>query len=58
MSDKLKPCPFCGSNDVTIYTDKEKSFWSECDECGMGLVGHTCDTQKDAVKSWNERTHK
>ncbi len=61
MNEELKPCPFCGSNDLRKskdFTIKDKNLIClvcdvQCNNCG-------CDGPKlfytnDTVKAWNER---
>lgn len=53
MQNELKPCPFCGSEDVRL------SFWGQhrcwCANC----LAKTADTirQVDAIKAWNRRVN-
>ena len=56
MSDKLKPCPFCGARAEfrCHWPDRGHSWYEvECtnSDCGGG-VGDTAD---EAEKSWNAR---
>lgn len=46
MSEKLKPCPFCGSKDVFIQNPRIEDIFSSvknasmvviCPECGVGV---------------------
>ena len=53
MSDKLKPCPFCGG----------EAFFSERVEYGVKVVCKNCWNESkfyhdkiDAIKAWNIRT--
>ena len=42
--DELKPCPFCGSNDLYIITqmiEREAPFCS-VDDCTVGIFCNTC----------------
>lgn len=52
--NKLKPCPFCGSNKVeieNITTDRVAAFCGYC-----GVVGpHTSLGSAEAIKRWNMR---
>lgn len=37
MSDSLKPCPFCGHEEISVYTQYGRYgyfAWVECDLCG------------------------
>ena len=56
--DNLKPCPFCGSNNVlpTRYEDDDScaeyyAIWCDC--CNGAISPF--DTQTDAEKAWNNR---
>ena len=62
MSEKLKPCPFCGGE---AYTEGHKvelqegfGFWfvSCKNQCGA-LVGYF-PTEEMAIKAWNKRYNK
>ena len=57
MSDKLKPCPFCGSEDITIgyclRGDKTREAYIECIECGAS--GYPYTKEKKAIDAWNRR---
>jgi len=65
MSDKLKPCPFCGGEDIgisRIYIDPLSDPLSSgrlpdevyvgCISCGIGF---TEETEEEAIKAWNRR---
>ena len=57
---ELKPCPFCGSSNVTL----EVEYGSDC---GYGFGGHTVicnncgvqtiyyETKEEAIEAWNKR---
>ncbi len=34
MTEGLKPCPFCGSNDITDAHYEQLHYGYECDDCG------------------------
>lgn len=52
MSEKLKPCPFCGSNDVEIV----ESFDGLCVLCGnCEATSNDFGKIEDAIKAWNRR---
>lgn len=46
MSEKLKPCPFCGSRDIEVvrYGTNRVSCIVQCEDCGCKLesneIGH------------------
>lgn len=48
----LKPCPFCGDEDIREYNECNH-VWLECPECG----GRTkmCRTLYEAKTLWNRR---
>lgn len=50
---KLKPCPFCGSQNVTKILMPGLTWIVGCYECGCRTPGHLRSI--DAVKSWNTR---
>ena len=64
MSDKLKPCPFCGGEacmiEVEPHTheiatwmpDYTGGFFVECTNCACGI---SADTKEVAVAAWNRR---
>ena len=53
MSEKLKPCPFCGSNEIAKikYASIEPPFVIRCKKC----CAHTAyyANEIDAIKGWN-----
>ena len=57
---KLKPCPFCGSKDVTLYEhdDFGGAFYVMCECCGA-TIGTTLDNmscdEEEIVEMWNKR---
>lgn len=49
---KLKPCPFCGSDDVSVI-DIAKVWMVKCESC---LACGTVTTKENtAIKAWNRR---
>ena len=57
MSDeKLKPCPFCGCEDVRI----QESYHSQlvrifCTACGLSTVDRPAKEREVLIAYWNER---
>lgn len=50
MNEELKPCPFCGSDDMNVtVTDIFHAVW--CRDCGA-LVDND---EEDVAKLWNTR---
>jgi len=59
MSDKkLRPCPFCGSEEVNATTapepDEHGLYYWVCPDCIC--CGPTCDTPDGASKAWGLNT--
>lgn len=59
MENKLKPCPFCGSNDIhygfvlvwdLTYT---KRHYVECGNCGANT--DEFKNEECAIEAWNRR---
>ena len=62
MSERLKPCPFCGG---TAKVQRSYGFYkvycTECKATNLKLVvGGTCldsyKTRQEAIEAWNRRT--
>jgi Lar family restriction alleviation protein len=54
MSEELRECPFCGSEDIEIYHNSFSDDWAvECRECG-GERNRLWD-EASAVELWNTR---
>ena len=55
MSDKLKPCPFCGEEAFVHMLGNEiaKGYYIACDECGAKtrVFGY----EAEAIEAWNRR---
>lgn len=52
--EKLKPCPFCGSEriETNIITDTPQAYL-KCRGCGIEQTIHS--TEQDAIEDWNTR---
>lgn len=62
MSDKLKPCPFCGSDDCYFceYEAEEgRNVLIECDDCGLIVHLNQVMPPEEAkpllLERWNRR---
>lgn len=53
MNEKLKPCPFCGSNSIRIWDGNH--YWCQCNVCLASTAAE--DTREEAVELWNKRTN-
>ena len=50
---ELKPCPFCGSDDVVFGAALEDWYYVECWDCSAKV--ESCNGMEDAVAGWNAR---
>lgn len=57
MSVELKPCPFCGGDEVTIgsfgSSCVEPQHYVSCEECDGATVNHV--SEGEAIAAWNRR---
>jgi Lar family restriction alleviation protein len=53
MSEKLKPCPFCGGQ-ADIIRSANHWFFVRCPACEASKPGF--ETENDAVEAWNSRS--
>ena len=53
MSEELKPCPFCGSDDVDLQCYEDDGFHVVCGKCGGNMPGW--DDPDEAIEAWNRR---
>ena len=67
MTEKMKPCPFCGSEDISIETESDvmgKIARAHCEICGATASGigvmsrpdSDADLHPTAIAAWNRRT--
>ena len=55
MSEKLKPCPFCGSDAKVLMSDGWIIICQNSDlNCNARLP--YCPTKNEAIKTWNTRS--
>lgn len=57
MSKDLKPCPFCGGKDLSIYIKGigDKKYAMCCNTCGAR--GGRKPDKKRATEEWNRRAN-
>lgn len=55
MSEKLKPCPFCGGD--AVFNGESYHFGGqvECQNSDCEVIGPFRDAEHDAVVAWNTR---
>ena len=53
MVNELKPCPFCGSENIEITSYCADLVFIQCDGCGATFPHF--DSEKEAIKAWNGR---
>lgn len=57
--EKMKPCPFCGSSDTSLFHDHWQDIGHvircKCWRCDREQLRHFIEDATDAVASWNER---
>ncbi len=56
MTEKLKPCPFCGGRTVLLGNEEISSYFVLCEDCDA--EGKTCNTPEEAiVKAWDNHAN-
>jgi Lar family restriction alleviation protein len=57
MPDQLKPCPFCGGQNVKCDNERDKRgytvYFGKCFDCGA--MGHDTRNYDKATAAWNTR---
>jgi Lar family restriction alleviation protein len=58
MAEKLKPCPFCGNEDITI-TEIDELYQTVCSVIrkGCGAASGYQYSRDKAINAWNRRTN-
>lgn len=52
---EVKPCPFCGGDDITLATSYNNKFYNaECNACGACTAVHSSEIE--VVQAWNTRS--
>ena len=54
MSEEIKPCPFCGSEDVEVFPNYGHYFAACCD---CGSEGPNKERKEEAIRKWNQRPY-
>ena len=52
--DYLRPCPFCGSDEITYYGLSDKEQYYRCEKCLC--MGPASTDPLSAKNSWNRRS--
>lgn len=58
MKNELKPCPFCGSDDIDygIMSGTMKGFdYIQCQNCGAEIRSINNGKYIEAIEAWNRR---
>ena len=55
MTDKLKPCPFCGGNANLIEQKATGCFRVKCTKCPTDLGRYWFFKKNDVINAWNRR---
>lgn len=54
MMEKLKPCPFCGSENIELVAG-DAWPWVRCRSCLASSAME--DAEEDAIEKWNRRAN-
>lgn len=60
--DMLKPCPFCGGNDIEFFHNEYTGdrinatpWMANCNDCSVSL--ESFPTKEQAISTWNRRAN-
>lgn len=57
MTEKIKPCPFCGSNKVYVHSDCRSVMYIQCSACRANVYIYPPDEDKTQLfQKWNRRS--
>ena len=62
MMEKIKPCPFCGCDEVEVklrvgVEPWPKSWWFICYTCGLDVGSEYIQEEDRAIARYNDRRH-
>ncbi len=55
MIEKLKPCPFCGSDSLYIPENPVFDYYVRCNNCQSR--SNSFENAERAIEAWNRRTN-
>ena len=67
MKNNLKPCPFCGNDDIMVYSKvqnfiykdgtpmKGRFYYAECEHCGCSQGASP--SKEMLIENWNTRAY-
>ena len=56
MTEELKPCPFCGNDDVTVrWFPYNSAYYVQCNQLRCYSKGPDRLNKQEAVEAWNRR---
>ncbi|MBQ9526705.1 MAG: Lar family restriction alleviation protein [Fretibacterium sp.] len=55
MTEKLKPCPFCGGEMIGVHEIEDNSWLVFCHHCG-GMM-RSLVAKDNAIERWNRRAN-
>ena len=59
MTEKLKPCPFCGGKVTIRYSTESQKCAVQCYGCCMvAFVGESGEDMEGTIRAWNTRAER